>query len=260
MVATAKKLDKTPYFDDDESAESEIHKLRKVINSRNKSRCIDNYRVSGAQFKLLLSLIKKDLKETRKLPADLQLAIYLDWISFDTTVRQQKNNFKISYELILKARRSVVNAINKNVYSRYVKQSTAIPEIDDPKFVRFQGVFGCIDGCLIGVLVPSYLRPAWRCRKGFTATNAFFMSDVTNSMLFRYALVGGEGSGSDSEVFHLAASKIHWLLNGFILADAGYGLSKRVLTPYRGVRYHLKEFSPTTNNRPQNKEELFNLT
>ena len=33
----------------------------------------------------------------------------------------------------------------------------------------------------------------------------------------------------------------------------------RVLTPYRGVRYHLKEFDPTLGNRPQNREELFNL-
>lgn len=43
----------------------------------------------------------------------------------------------------------------------------------------------------------------------------------------------------------------------FILADAGYALSNRVLTPFRSTRYHLKEFG--NGNRPANWKELFNL-
>jgi hypothetical protein len=42
------------------------------------------------------------------------------------------------------------------------------------------------------------------------------------------------------------------------LGDAGYGLSHGCLTPYRGVRYHLKEWA-RRDLRPQNKEELYNL-
>ena len=56
-----------------------------------------------------------------------------------------------------------------------------------------------------------------------------------------------------------AANEIQWLFDGFLLADAGYGLSLRVLTPYRGVRYHLKEFSDTGLGSPQNEKKLFNL-
>jgi hypothetical protein len=44
----------------------------------------------------------------------------------------------------------------------------------------------------------------------------------------------------------------------YYLADAGYGLTMNFLTPYRGVRYHLKEFSQGTQ-KPQNPKELFNL-
>lgn len=44
----------------------------------------------------------------------------------------------------------------------------------------------------------------------------------------------------------------------FYLGDAGYALSWKVLTPYRGVRYHLKEWA-LGNRRPQNAKELFNL-
>ena len=42
------------------------------------------------------------------------------------------------------------------------------------------------------------------------------------------------------------------------MGDAGYALSWKVLTPYRGVRYHLREWA-LGNRRPQNAKELFNL-
>jgi len=44
----------------------------------------------------------------------------------------------------------------------------------------------------------------------------------------------------------------------YYLGDAGYGCTKHVLAPYRGVRYHLKE-QRQADLRPQNAEELFNL-
>jgi hypothetical protein len=42
------------------------------------------------------------------------------------------------------------------------------------------------------------------------------------------------------------------------LGDAGYGLTNSVITPYRGVRFHLREWS-LGNQRPQNAKELYNL-
>jgi hypothetical protein len=40
--------------------------------------------------------------------------------------------------------------------------------------------------------------------------------------------------------------------------DTGYALTMWSLVPYRGVRYHLKEWE-RARRRPLNKEELFNL-
>ncbi|KAI3882809.1 hypothetical protein MKX03_020809, partial [Papaver bracteatum] len=42
----------------------------------------------------------------------------------------------------------------------------------------------------------------------------------------------------------------------FYLADAGFANIPQFITPYRGVRYHLKEFG---GNRPKDAKELFNL-
>ena len=44
----------------------------------------------------------------------------------------------------------------------------------------------------------------------------------------------------------------------FWLCDAGFALSLGFLVPYRGVRYHLKEWE-RIGLRPMNREELFNL-
>ena len=42
----------------------------------------------------------------------------------------------------------------------------------------------------------------------------------------------------------------------YYLGDAGYGNKNGILSPYRSVRYHLKEFS---DRPPKNEQELFNL-
>lgn len=44
----------------------------------------------------------------------------------------------------------------------------------------------------------------------------------------------------------------------YYLCDNGYANSEGFLTPYRSVRYHLKEWGPE-NAQPQNKEEMFNM-
>ena len=48
-----------------------------------------------------------------------------------------------------------------------------------------------------------------------------------------------------------------WIYVGkYYLGDAGYGNKNGILSSYRSVRYHLKEFS---DRPPENKQEFFNL-
>ena len=47
------------------------------------------------------------------------------------------------------------------------------------------------------------------------------------------------------------------VLGKFYLADAGYACRPGFLPPYRGTRYHLKEYGG--RNYPTNPRELFNL-
>jgi hypothetical protein len=54
---------------------------------------------------------------------------------------------------------------------------------------------------------------------------------------------GWEGSTTDLRVLRSAMSKSFQVLPGkFYLVDGGYANTPSFLAPYRGVRYHLKEF------------------
>jgi DDE superfamily endonuclease len=63
-------------------------------------------------------------------------------------------------------------------------------------------------------------------------------------MEFLYILPGWEGSAADNCIFEDArASDFHIPKGHYYLADAGYANLDKLLVPYHGVRYHLKEWA-----------------
>ncbi len=79
-------------------------------------------------------------------------------------------------------------------------------------------------------------------------------------MNWRYILAGWEGSAHDAQVLSDAQfSKGFTTSPGkYWLGDAGYSPTEFVLTPYRSVRYHLKEHLQA-KRKPESPKELFNL-
>jgi hypothetical protein len=87
----------------------------------------------------------------------------------------------------------------------------------------------------------------YRNRKGFIGQNV--LAACNFAMLFVYILSGWEGSASDSAIFEYAREHDFAVPKGkYYLADAGFPLCDVLLTPYRGVRYHLKEWG-TVNQK-----------
>ena len=121
----------------------------------------------------------------------------------------------------------------------------------------FDNCIGALDGTHIHAVVPPDDRKPFRNRKNTMSQNVLAVANF--DMLFSYVLAGWEGSAHDSRVLDDARMKgLHILPGRFYLGDAGYALSWKVLTPYRGVRYHFKEWAQG-NRRPQNAKELYNL-
>lgn len=122
----------------------------------------------------------------------------------------------------------------------------------------YQDCVGAIDGTHIRVKVSASDAPRYRGRKDYPTQNV--LAACTFDLKFTYVLTGWEGTASDSRIIKNALSredKLKIPQGKYYLVDAGFMLTSGLITPYRGVRYHLKEYS--SRNPPQNYRELFNL-
>lgn len=79
-------------------------------------------------------------------------------------------------------------------------------------------------------------------------------------MEFTYILAGWEGSVADGFLYAEAVQNFGLAIPAgkFYLADAGFGMSLGMLVPFRGVRYHLREWG-VGNEKPRTRNELYNL-
>jgi hypothetical protein len=111
----------------------------------------------------------------------------------------------------------------------------------NPKFFPyFKNCVGALDGSHIPAHVREAAAAPFRNQKGAISQNV--LGACTFDLRFCYVLAGWEGSAHDGRVLQDAFSKNFHVPKGkYYLGDAGYGLSEQVLTPYRGVRYHLRE-------------------
>lgn len=129
----------------------------------------------------------------------------------------------------------------------------------DPTFSPFfANCIGAIDGVHISAFVPNGEHKVFRDRKKNLTQNV--LGAVNFDMTFSYVLTGWEGTAHDGRVLEDAKTKGFPNLAGkFFLGDAGYALSFTCLTPFRGERYHLKEFRAGNDGGPRSARELYNL-
>ena len=124
---------------------------------------------------------------------------------------------------------------------------------DEGLYPFFRDCIGAIDGTHIPVFVPEDKRAPYCNRKGTIFQNV--LAACSFDFKFVYVLSGCEGSMSDSLVYQDArATDFQIPEEKYYLVDAGYSNSDGLLAPYRGVRYHLKEWG---NSRDKCDYSLF---
>lgn len=133
------------------------------------------------------------------------------------------------------------------MYSAYVKlpkPDAPLPPIieDNTKlWPFFKDCMGAIDGTHIYAGVSPSDRARYRNRKNEVSQNVLAVCDF--NMCFTYVLSGWEGSAADGAVLEDARSKDFRVPDGkYYLGDAGFPSTDALLVPYRGVRYHLREW------------------
>ncbi|KAL0440663.1 UNVERIFIED_CONTAM: hypothetical protein Sradi_0005200 [Sesamum radiatum] len=139
------------------------------------------------------------------------------------------------------------------------KPSPIADDCSDPRWKWFKGCLGALDGTFIDVRVPEHEKGRYRTRKGQVAVNVLGVCNPNTQFIF--VLSGWEGSAADSRVLRDAIHRPNGLTvptGNYYLCDNGYANADGFLMPYRGVRYHLREWDRAAGGL-QNKEELFNL-
>jgi hypothetical protein len=154
---------------------------------------------------------------------------------------------RISSDLYRAIHRILNLLTSEAFYNSYVKLPDADTPLaseisDNPKFYPFfKDCQGSIDGTHLDAFVPDYAVPRYRDRKGRLSQNV--LAACSQDMRFTYILSGWEGSASDGHIYEDARRNNLTIPAGkYFLADAGFPLCSTLLVPYRGERYHLKEW------------------
>jgi hypothetical protein len=231
-----------------------------LMATRSAARFLYAARMDRATFVALLALlVSKGLKDGRLLCAGEKLFILIEALKGSST-RTCAERWQHSTSTISNAIHGVMQALLLCQATLFIQPRLSDPiheRLQDPKYAPFVGCIGALDGTHIPAFIATDKQAPYRNRKGYISQNVLAVCNL--DMTFSYILAGWEGSAHDGKVYNDALGKGLPLLDGkYYLGDAGYGLSHWCLTPYRAVRYHLKEWS-RRDLRPQNKEELYNL-
>ncbi|KAK4383521.1 hypothetical protein Sango_2724500 [Sesamum angolense] len=110
---------------------------------------------------------------------------------------------------------------------------------------------GALDGTFIDVRVPEHDKGCYCTRKGQVAVNV--LGVCHSKMQFIFVLSGWEGSAAHSRVLRDAIHRpnvyeflLVSIIRNYYLCNNGYAKADGFLTPYRGVRYHLREWDRKT--------------
>ncbi|KAF7288467.1 putative nuclease HARBI1-like protein [Mycena chlorophos] len=201
------------------------------------------------------------LCSTRGVTAHEKLATLLHWARTGSRSRLLQERFQRSGETISKSIHTVLNCLTGSFYTKHVHlpPNSTPPEVKATRkfYPYFRECRGAIDGSHFSAWVPVASMPRYRNRKGFIGQN--ILAACNFALIFVYVLSGWEGSAADSHIYNYARKADFAVpLGKYYLADAGFPLCDALMTPYRGVRYHLKEWG-SANLRPRNYKELFNL-
>ncbi|KIJ26293.1 hypothetical protein M422DRAFT_133398, partial [Sphaerobolus stellatus SS14] len=173
--------------------------------------------------------------------------------------------FQHSGDTISKCFHHVLDALtHPEVYKLYIKfpdvTTDCLPDNirENKKFyLFFKDALGAIDGSHIPVSPPAVDRPHYRNRKGQVSQN--LLAACTFDLFFCYVLAGWEGSASDGAIYADAWNRDFIVLDSkYFLGDAGFPICRELLVPYRGVRYHLREWEKA-GKQPANHKEVYNL-
>ncbi|KAI3772083.1 hypothetical protein L6452_03257 [Arctium lappa] len=177
-----------------------------------------NIRMNIHVFSTLCDMLESrgGLKNSKNMLVDVQVAMFLHTLAHNARNRILVNRFHRSGETISRYFKLVLNVVCR-LHKEFYKLPIPVPDNEtDERWKWFKGCLGELDGTYV------------------------------------------KGSAVDSRVLRDAISRPNGLKitqGTYYLCDAGYMNGEGLLTPYRGQRYHINDWS----RPPTNAKELFNM-
>ncbi|XP_057416615.1 uncharacterized protein LOC130711133 [Lotus japonicus] len=239
--------------------------MRQIVGN---DRCRDIIRMGPQAFLSLCTILREQggLRHTRRATKEEQVAKFLYIVGHNVRNRAMSFFFRRSGETVSRHFHRVLQAVIE-LEEVYLKQpdGTHVPQeiLDNHRFNPYfkinecQDCVGAIDCTHVRVKVPVEHAPRYRGRKEYPTQNVF--AACSFDLKFTYVLPGWEGTASDSRIVKSALTREYALKvpqGKYYLADVGFTLKACLITPYRGERYHLQEYS---RNPPQNEHPNENL-
>ncbi|XP_052877425.1 uncharacterized protein LOC128284004 [Gossypium arboreum] len=172
---------------------------------------------------LQMCTVARELKSSRNMLVDEQVAMFLHIISHHLKNRVIKHHFNRSREIVSRSFHNVLNAAIRLQDVLFKKAEPITANSTDPRWKWFKNYLGALDGTHIKIRVPTVDKLRYQTRKGDIATN--MLGVCTPDMQFVYVLPGWEGSVADGRVLRDAISRRHGLKvphGCYYLVDLGY--------------------------------------
>ncbi|XP_015612211.1 protein ALP1-like isoform X2 [Oryza sativa Japonica Group] len=226
--------------------------------------CISQLRMRKEVFWKLASKLRDNglLCDTIHVSVEEQLAMFLHTVGHN--LRNRVIGFYVirSSETVSRYFNEVLKALcclaKDMIQIRSIETHSKIVSNPGRFYPYFEDCIGALDGTHIPAFVPENIVNRFRGRKSYPTQNV--LAAVDFDLRFTYVLAGWEGSAHDLVVLKAAlrrSSGIQIPEGKYYLADAGYAARPGILPPFRGVRYHLKEYEG--GKSPETPQELFNL-
>lgn len=195
---------------------------------------------------LVKDLRRSGLHDRRYVSAEEQVAIFLRLMIYGMGNREAQERFQRSADTISKSFNCILNITSSPpFYTKWVHlPENKVPDIiqSDERYAAFSECEGTIDGSLEDAFVMEEDMARYRSRKGRISQNILAGSDF--DMKICYMMTGWEGSTADGRLWEEARQRDLAIPPGkYWLGDAGFPLCDALLVPYRGKRYHLKEWA-----------------
>ncbi|KAL6176391.1 hypothetical protein ACLB2K_053025 [Fragaria x ananassa] len=225
------------------------------------------YRMYPDVFRKLCVIIKEKtpLRNTRHICVEEMLATFLLVVGQNNRYSEPRMIFERSHFTVSRSFNKILKALNTIAPEFMAKPpppDTTPPNIRESTrfYPFFKDCIEAIDGTHIPATVVGREVSRYRNRHGKISQNV--LAACNFDLQFIYVLSGWEGSAHDSKVLNDAISRRNGLkvpAGKYYLGDCGFPNRRRFLAPFRGTRYHLKDFCGGEGNHPVNAVELFNL-